>query len=304
MGGFMYKYIFIIVILVINNHVFANNLINRLDQRIQDANSLICVGLDPDINKIPANIAQLKISNEEKIYIFLIEIVKITSPHASAYKLQKAFFDQFENGHALLQKIVSYIHKHHKDILVFIDCKIGDTDNTMKVYMENIFGNILADGVVINPYMGDDVMEPFILDPNKLGIVLIQTSNPSAKIIQEIKLHNGKKLWEEILNILITKWNKNKNLIPVLSSNTKYLDYSLIRKSIPQDMPIFLAGVGSQGGNLKTLKQLLNDNNRGVLVNSSRGILYPYDPKENNWRQAVLQSVLELKNEINTIRGT
>jgi|GEM_PF-319748 orotidine-5'-phosphate decarboxylase len=299
----MYKYLVIFFIsFLISNSLFAEQPIETLDKRIKDTNSLVCVGLDPDINKIPESINSLKISNEDKIYKFLIEVVDITAPHASAYKIQKAFFDQFDGGHALLRKVVSYIHNNHKGILVIVDCKIGDTDNTMKAYMKNIFKDIRADGVVVNPYMGDDVLEPFMQDQSKLGIVLIQTSNPNAKVVQELTLKNGKKLWEEMLDILITRWNKNRNLIPVLSSNVGYANYSSIRKSIPQDMPILLAGVGLQGGDPQIIKQLLNNNKRGVFVNSSRGILYQYNTKDQNWKKAVLQSVVELKTILNKSR--
>ena len=298
----MYKILFTIFInLLAINSSFAND-IKTLDERIKKVDSLVCVGLDPDIKKMPKSITDLNISNEDKVYKFLIEVIKITAPHVSAYKIQKAFYDQFDNGHILLKTIVHYIHSNYKDILVFIDCKIGDTDNTMKTYMETLFENIKADGVVINPYMGDDVFEPFMQDKNKIGIVLVQTSNPNAKIVQELKLKNEKMLWEEILDILITRWNVNKNLIPVLSSNTDNLNYSLIRQRIPQDMPILLAGVGSQGGDPIVVKQLLNNDKRGVFVNSSRGILYPYDPTDENWQKSVLQSVVELKNTLNNLR--
>lgn len=302
----MYKYYVIIFFIsfLANGTLFAKNPTETLDKRIKDINSLVCVGLDPDINKIPKSINSLKISNEEKIYKFLIEVVKITAPHVCTYKIQKAFFDQFDGGHALLRKVVSYIHNNHKGILVIVDCKIGDTDNTMNIYIKNIFKDILADGVVVNPYMGDDVLEPFMQDQNKLGIVLIQTSNPNSKVVQELTLKNGKKLWEEMLSILVTRWNKNRNLIPVLSSNTEGTNYSAIRKIIPQDMPILLAGVGSQGGDPQIIKQLLNNNRRGVLVNSSRGILYPYNPKDQNWKKAILKSVIELKTILNRSRQT
>lgn len=299
----MHKFLFLLFInLIINNHLFANQLIKTLDERMKKVNSLVCVGLDPDLNKIPTSINELKISDEDKVYKFLTEVVKITAPHTAAYKIQKAFFDQFDNGHVLLKNIVLYIHKNHKDVLVFVDCKIGDVDNTMKAYMQNIFKSIKADGVVINPYMGDDVLEPFIKDRDKLGIVLVQTSNPNAKVVQDLTLKNGKKLWEEMLGFVINRWNVNQNLIPVLSSNVEYLDYVAIRKKIPQNMPILLAGIGLQGGNPQILKQLLNKDNRGVLVNSSRGILYPYDPKNHNWQESVLQSVVELKNTLNQLR--
>jgi orotidine-5'-phosphate decarboxylase len=172
----------------------------------------------------------------------------------------------------------------------------------MKAYMQLMFDDIKADAVVINPYMGDDVFEPFMLDGHKTAIVLVQTSNPQAKIVQEQALTNGKKLWEEILSLTIHRWNKKNNLMVVLSSNTALQDYQHIRAQIPQDMPILLAGIGAQGGNPEIMKQLLNKEKRGVFVNSSRGILYPYTIQDVQWEEKVLSAVIDLKNTLNAIR--
>lgn len=202
----------------------------------------------------------------------------------------------------MLRETVKYIHDIHPGIPAYIDCKIGDTDNTMNAYMQLLFDDIEADAIVINPYMGDDVFEPFIKDNNKQGIVLIQTSNPKAKVVQELILANGTKLWEEMLQITLNRWNKNNNLMIVLSSNTDFCDYEQIRYKIPQDTPILLAGIGSQGGDPLVLKQLLNHNKRGVIVNSSRGILYCYNSNDTDWLIKIKQAALDLKNSLNDIR--
>lgn len=280
----------------------ANEVFQKLDARMVCTNSLVCVGLDPDITKLPLAILNTDKKAEDQIFLFLTQVIDITVPHACCFKVQKAFYDQFDLGHDLLKKIVAYIHESYPDVPVFIDCKIGDTDNTMQAYMKLLFEDIKADGVVINPYMGDDVLEPFMQDKSKTGIVLIQTSNPNAKVVQELKLNGGKNLWEKMLDLTLNRWNKNQNLIVVLSSNTTAYDYTLIRKQIPQDTPILLAGIGLQGGDPLVLKQLLNDNNRGVFVNSSRGILYPYDRADTQWQAAILTAVVQLKELLNNIR--
>lgn len=296
----MFKVLLLICCTMVN--IVANEVFQKLDRAMIDANSFVCVGLDPDITKIPLSIVKTASNTEDNVYNFLTQIIDITAPYACSFKLQKAFYDQFDLGHDLLRKTVAYIHENHPGIPAFIDCKIGDTDNTMKAYMYLLFEDIKADAVVINPYMGDDVLEPFIQDKNKVGILLIQTSNPNAKIVQELALSNGKKLWEQMLDFAVGRWNKNKNLILVLSSNTDTQDYAAIREKIPQDMPILLAGIGAQGGNPAILKQLLNKNGRGVFVNSSRGILYPYNRSDEQWKDAVLKAVIELKEALNTIR--
>ncbi len=296
--------IFLIINLLFCNLAYANLSIDNLTDRMSKKNTLICVGLDPDPQKFPTEILNLHgLDIEEKTLLFLQNIVDITADHVCAYKIQKAFFDTYNNGHKLLQDTIDYIHTKHPEIPVFVDCKIGDTDNTMQAYMHNLFDILKADGVVINPYMGDDVFEPFQKDPRKVGIVLVQTSNPNAKIVQEVELMHGKPFWEYMLSLTVNRWNTNRNLIPVLSSNSESVDFKRVRKVIPQDMPILLAGVGIQGGNPQVVKDLLNDKGTGVFVNSSRGILYPYEQNNLKWKKAVLEEVLALKKTINKMRN-
>ena len=272
-------------------YVRASEAFKKLDDRMIQANSLVGVGLDPDLTKMPYEIINSDQSPEQKTFSFLKEVITITAPHSCCFKLQKAFYDQFDLGHELLRQTVQFIHENYPDIPAYVDCKIGDTDNTMKAYMSLLFDDIKADAVVINPYMGDDVMEPFVNDPKKTAIVLIQTSNPNAKIVQDIPLANGKKLWQEMLDLALERWNKNNNLIFVLSSNSD-CDYSLVRSKIPQNSALLLAGIGLQGGNPQVVRQLLNNEKRGVFVNSSRGILYPYVQDDANWRSAILSAVV------------
>lgn len=282
--------------------ISAQHAFDLLDARIIEANSLVCVGLDPDITKIPLELSQAHQSDEDALSAFLKEIIDLTAPHCCCFKLQKAFYDQFDRSHKLLRTTIQYIHDNYPTIAVYVDCKIGDIGNTMKAYISFLFNDLQTDGVVVNPYMGDEVVEPFIQDQKKIGIILIKTSNAGAKTVQDLPLSNGKKLWEEILQITVERWNKNNNLMIVLGSNANRQDYSLIRSKIPQAMPILLTGIGFQGGDPNVLKQLLNDQKRGVIVNSSRDILYPYDPSNLHWRSAVLKAVIDLKNMLNEIR--
>lgn len=284
--------------------ILPQTVYQKLDTRILSTNSLVCVGLDPDLSKMPLSITQATDkTDEEKTYSFLTHVIDITAPHACSFKLQKAFYDTFDRGHELLRDTINYIHTNYSDIPVFVDCKIGDTDNTMLAYMHLLFDDMKADSIVINPYMGDDVLEPFMNDSKKSAIVLVQTSNPRSKIVQEIITASGKQLWEEMLDLTLNRWNTQNNLILVLSSNTDASHYGSIRQQIPQDVPILLAGIGLQGGNPIVLKKLLNDNNRGVFVNSSRGITYPYEQDNTEWQTAVLNAVIELKDMLNAIRN-
>ncbi len=295
-------YTIFLLLLTLSMPCIGNNSTQKLFNAMQKKNSLVCVGLDPDFDKIPFVLKTFHLPKEEIIYSFLTKVIDITAEHACAFKIQKAFYDQYPKGHNLLRRIVQYINTHYQDTPAFIDCKIGDIDNTMQAYVHNLFDHMQADGIVINPYMGDDVFSPFLSDPSKTALVLIQTSNPSAKIVQELPLSSGEMLWEKVLTFTLERWNQNQNLILILSSNSENYDYQNIRKKIASHVPILLAGIGAQGGNLSVLKDLLNENGLGVFVNSSRGLLYPYSVDCKNWEEKVEQETIKLKNRINAIR--
>ena len=247
---------------------------DQLFKQMKLKNTLLCCGLDPDLKKMPLEITKKETSDEDKVLEFLIGVVDVTAPHICAYKIQKAFFDILNQGHGVLKKITEYIHVTYPGIPVFIDCKIGDIENTMKVYIQNLFDSIKADGIVVNPYMGEDVMLPLIKMADKSIIVLVKTSNPSGRIIQDVILQNGQPLWRYILNLVVNHWNGKRNIIPVLSS-TEELNFTEIRSLLPDKMPILLAGVGTQKGSYANLYELLNSEGIGVFINSSRSILYP-----------------------------
>lgn len=260
--------------------------------------SLLCCGLDPDPSKIPN---EKSATDEKKIENFLKQIIDLTHSNVCAYKIQRAFFDNLPQGHALLKTTISYIHSLREEIPVIIDSKIGDIENTMLAYLSYVFEELEADGIVINPYMGDDVIKPIEKYPCKAIVVLAKTSNPGGNIVQNVQLKSGLFLWQYILKLIIERWNSAGNMIPVISSTAK-LDMANIRKLIPDEMPILLAGVGAQGGSYKNLSKLLNSEKSGVFVNSSRGILYPQVQNGQTWQDAVGQSCLKLKNDLDSKR--
>lgn len=275
------------------------NAINQLFTRMKIYDTLLCCGLDPDLSKIPLEITMGHASDEEKVFNFLQATVDATAPHVCAYKAQKAFFDVLAGGHEVLKEIIVYIHKSHAGIPVIIDCKIGDIYNTMATYIYNLFALLKADGIVVNPYMGDDVMMPLSEFTDKAIVVLVKTSNPSGGIVQDVSLLNGLPLWRHILDLVVNRWNNGGNMIPVLSANAEF-NVQEVRSLIPDDMPILLAGIGAQGGSHARLCQLLNSTGNGVFINSSRGILYPKSQKP--WRIAIEESAIELKDALNQER--
>lgn len=263
--------------------------------------SLACCGLDPDIAKMPREIHALRLSYEAKVQRFLREVIDLTGDHICAYKIQKAFFDILPKGHSLLENTIEYAHRRFPDVPVFVDAKVGDIDNTMEAYLRNILHKLGADGVVVNPYMGDEVVMPFASLKDKAGIVLVRTSNHGAAVVQDLILADGQPLWRHTLNLVVERWNAASNLIPVLSS-TADIDMREVRKTMPDTMPILFAGFGAQGGSLKHFRQLLDSKKRGVFVNSSRGLLYPYDPNEKEWRSKIVAATVSLKERLNRER--
>lgn len=275
---------------------------DQILERMKSYDTLLCCGLDPDLKKMPNEITEKKISDEEKVLGFLRTVVDVTASHVCAYKAQKAFFDVLlAGGHDVLKKLIDYIHTSHPGIPVIVDCKIGDIENTMAAYIENLFGSLQADGIVVNPYMGDDVVLPLAEFADKSIVVLVKTSNPSGGIVQDVALQNSQPLWRHILDLVVNHWNRNANMIPVLSA-TVGLNVTEIRSLIPDRMPILLAGVGAQGGNLAGLRNLLTSEGIGVFVNSSRDILYPRSQQQ--WQIAIEEAAVRLKEALNNERRT
>lgn len=273
----------------------------ELSNRMLQQNTLCCCGLDPDVSKFPSEILEKNCLDEEKAYMFISEVINVTAPYVCAFKAQKAFFDFFAGGHNLLKEVIRYSHRMFPEIPVIVDCKIGDTENTMDAYLKNLFVNLEADGVVVNPYMGDDVLQPFADIPEKLVAVLVRTSNSGASIIQDMITASGKSLWQVVLDHVVNRWNKANNMVPVISS-TAQLDLQLVRSVMPDDMNILFAGIGEQGGDERGVRSLLNSEGRGVFVNSSRGILYAPHRKSQRWQYAVANAAMRLRDTLNEYR--
>ncbi|HVC58657.1 MAG TPA: orotidine-5'-phosphate decarboxylase [Candidatus Acidoferrales bacterium] len=285
------------------------NFFDLLDKAMVKNKSLVCCGLDPDIAKMPYEMMPYSSSTwqprmvEEKVLEFLKAVVDITSPHVCSYKLQKAFFEQFYSSNKILADTINYIKTKYPSLPVILDSKVGDIDNTMGAYTQTAFNKLGVDAMVINPYMGSDVLQPFQNMPTKGAIVLVKTSNPGGAELQDIITSNGKPLWMETLELAVKKWNGANNIIPVIST-TAGIDFGMIRQIIPDTMPIFLAGFGAQGGELSDFDKILDSRGRGAIINSSRHILYPYNRNNENWRSEIEKSVVDMKIHINSLRDT
>ena len=272
---------------------------DKLMARMRSRGTMLCAGLDPDLRKLPPEVFEKPGTAEEKVFGFVRGSVDATGGHVCAYKSQKVVFDLLPGGHDVLKEIVHYVHQTQPETPIIVDCKIGDIDNTMAAYVENLFGSIQADGIVVNPYMGADVVARLSELADKAIVVIIKTSNIAGGIVQDVQLQDGRPLWQYLLDLVVNRWNKNGNMIPVLSS-TAGLDMMRIRPLIPDTMPILLAGVGAQGGNYNDLHHLLNSEGSGVFVNSSRGLLYPASSEP--WRNAIETAAIAAKENLNRAR--
>jgi len=277
------------------------NAILELSERMLQQNTLCCCGLDPDLSKFPSEIKNKPYSDEEKAYEFLTQVVALTAPYVCAFKVQKAFFDCFSGGHNLLKEVIRFVHGRFPKIPVIIDCKIGDTSNTMGAYVKSLFANLDSDGIVVNPYMGDDVFAPFADYPEKIIVTLVRTSNPGASIMQDMMTIEGKMLWEVVLDHMVNRWNVAGNMVPVISS-TAGLDLRFVRGCVPDEMNILFAGVGEQGGDESGVRELLNTSRAGVFVNSSRGILYANSQNGQIWQDAVREAASRMRDALNVFR--
>lgn len=231
---------------------------------IRRKKSFLCVGLDPDILKLPAHLPK----NAEGVKEFCLEIIKTTLDSCVSYKLNLAFFEALGwEGFKVFEEIVASIPKSH---FIIADAKRGDIGNTSELYARAFFERMNCDAVTINPYMGSDSVKPFLNHTNKWAIVLGLTSNEGAKDF-ELEKVDDQYLFEKVLKSCSDLGSK-ENMMFVIGA-TQAAHFARIRQIIPQHF-LLIPGVGAQGGSLEDVcKGLLNDD-MGILVNSSREIIY------------------------------
>jgi orotidine-5'-phosphate decarboxylase len=279
-------------------------IIQKLQKRWKEIDSMAGVGIDPDPDKISQEVWRY-VGGRNNIadgYNYFIQgVIDSTHPYTVDYKVNSNFF-QGEQGRRALKDTFNYLRITHPDIIRICDGKFADIGNTAEKIAQEIFGNLDADAVLLNPYMGRDAIEPFTRWKDKLIIMCVNTSNGSASEIQDLPLANGELLWKHILKLTMQEWNYNNNIIPVLSATHPHNLEGL--RTLIGDSPILLAGVGTQGGNLsESIPYCLDRNGYGLMISSSRGILYPDDRKvEEPFFDASRRAIIELKNSINTAK--
>lgn len=195
-----------------------------------------------------------------------------------AYKINSAFFEaEGSSGWETLKKITQHIQKNYPEIPIILDAKRGDIGNTNEAYVKAIFDTLGLDAVTVSPYLGKESLQPFLDSADKGIIVLVKTSNPGAGEFQDLEV-DGKPLYQVVAQH-VKEWNTNGNLGVVVGAT--YPDELKIVRGIVGDMPILIPGTGAQGGDLEnTIKNGLDSNSQGLIINSSRGIIFAEDPRK------------------------
>lgn len=239
----------------------------QLTQQIIKKNSFLCIGLDVDLDKIPQHLLQ----EDDPILAFNKAIIDATNELCVAYKPNIAFYEAYGlKGWQALEKTIRYLNTNYPEIFTIADAKRGDIGNTSSRYARAFFEDLAFDSITVAPYMGKDSVEPFLAFEGKHTILLALTSNPGADDFQN-KSIEGQALYKRVIETSLT-WNNSENLMYVVGA-TQAESLGEIRRIIP-DRFLLVPGIGAQGGSLEAVcKYALNDH-IGLLVNSSRGIIY------------------------------
>jgi orotidine-5'-phosphate decarboxylase len=260
--------------------------------------SLVCVGLDPDLSRYPSSITTGR-SAGEAIVEFNKRIVDATVECATAYKPQLAMYMQYgPEGYEALLETRAFIPD---DTPVILDCKIGDISTTMEPYARAYLDNADFDAITVNPYMGSECLEPVFSRAGKGVFLLSKTSNPGSGEIQNLELANGRPLFAEIA-ARVVEWNeKSAAMLGLVVGATYPAELHQVREVAP-DLLILVPGIGSQAGDLAAAVDAgLDGNGRGLLINSARSITYA--SSGDDYAQAAAKATRSLRDQINAIRG-
>jgi orotidine-5'-phosphate decarboxylase len=264
----------------------------QLTDQIIKKKSFLCIGLDVDLNKIPQHL----LNEEDPIFAFNKGIIDATHHLCVAYKPNTAFYEAYGlKGWKSLEKTINYLNETYPEIFTIADAKRGDIGNTSSMYAKAFFEDLSFDSVTVAPYMGKDSIEPFLAFENKHTIMLALTSNEGAFDFQT-KMVDGKELYKQVLETSKT-WKNSENLMYVVGA-TKAEYFADIRSIVP-DSFLLVPGVGAQGGNLQDVCKYGLSKNVGLLINSSRGIIYASN-QEDFAKAAAIKSK-ELQQEMEMI---
>lgn len=240
----------------------------ELVQQIFQKKSFLCVGLDTDAKKIPAHLLDV----HDPIFEFNREIIDATAPYCVAYKPNLAFYEAHGiHGMIAFKKTIEYIQQHHPHHFIIADAKRGDIGNTSKMYARTFFGEYNVDALTVAPYMGEDSVTPFLEDEGHWVILLALTSNKGSLDFQLMQDANGERLFEKVMRKGM-EWGTPENMMFVVGA-TRGEMFKDVRHVAPHHF-LLVPGVGAQGGSLEEVCRYGMTNDCGLLVNSSRAIIY------------------------------
>jgi orotidine-5'-phosphate decarboxylase len=256
--------------------------------------SLVCVGLDPEIERFPPSLS----GGAARIFDFNKAIVDATADLVCCFKPQFAHYAAHGAEDQLLRTI-EYIHQKYPGVPVVLDAKRGDVGNTAERYAREAFERYAADAVTVNPYLGGDSLEPFLRHSDRGVVILCRTSNPGARDLQDLEV-DGRKLYHVVAEMAAKRWNSRGNCLLVVGA-TYPRELAEVRE-IVGDMPLLMPGVGAQGGDVEAaVKAGQTANGTGLLVSSSRGILYASNGDD--FADAARSATLALRDQINLHRA-
>lgn len=264
----------------------------QLTEQIQLKKSFLSVGLDVDLDKIPHHLLE----TEDPIFEFNKAIIDATHDLCVSYKPNVAFYEAYGiKGWQALQKTISYINENYPEMFTIADAKRGDIGNTSSMYAKAFFKDMDFDSVTVAPYMGKDSVEPFLAFENKHTILLALTSNEGAFDFQTQKI-DGKEVYKRVLETSKT-WKNSENLMYVVGA-TKAEYMTDIRKIVP-DSFLLIPGVGAQGGSLSDVCKYGMNTNIGLLIASSRSIIYASNQKD--FAEKAREEALKMQQEMESI---
>lgn len=254
------------------------HILDKLNQRIDQTKSLLCIGLDSDITKIPHSFLQ----TDNPQFAFNRSIIDATQDICCAYKINSAFYEANGlKGWMAMAQTIDYLHQNIPQALIIMDAKRADIGNTSAQYAQAFFETLRCDAITLHPWLGKEALAPFLAYPDKASIILCKTSNLGGNEIQDWSIHDQNKaipLWQKLARQVSQEWNELKNCMLVVGA-TQPEALKIIRSEVG-DMPILVPGIGAQGGDLKAILTAgLTANKRGLIINASRSIIFAESPR-------------------------
>jgi orotidine-5'-phosphate decarboxylase len=276
--------------------------IDKLKDNLSSKNSHVCVGLDSQHSEIPKFMRTENIS--EDIFNFNKKVIEQTADIAVIYKMNVSFYAGFgAEGLKGLELTNKFIKKEYPNIQIFADCKRSEMGGSVEMVKKEIFDWLKFDCVMVTPWFGFDTMKDYFKDETKGIMVYVHDSNPTASEIQDLILADGRCVYEEVARKVSAEWNFNGNLIA--EAGATYLpQLRKIRGIIGEEMPLLVAGVGTQGGKAEDLTGLFGTNKQRLIVNSSRGIIFENEATtEDLYFQNVRAKAEKLRNDLLAVAG-